>query len=60
MIGQVKLGKGIFSLPWRGEMETLDALLKLEVHASQLERDVILQPRYIDVEGDWAHGHVAR
>jgi hypothetical protein len=58
VIGQIKVGKGIFSLPWRGEMETLDALLKIEVHASQLERDMWLGPRYHDVEGMWAHGHV--
>lgn len=59
VIGEVKLGKGIFDLPWRGDMETLDALLKLEVHASQLERDMWLGARYRDVEGMWPHGPTA-
>ena len=48
-------GKGIFSLPWSGDMETLEGLLKLEVHATQLERDMMGHPRYAEVEGDWPH-----
>ena len=39
-------------------METLDALLKLEVHASQLQTDFFGFPRYRDVCGPWPHGHV--
>ena len=55
MIGDLKIGKGIFSLPWSGDMGTLEGLLKLEVHATQLERGMMGHPRYAEVEGDWPH-----
>jgi hypothetical protein len=55
VIGDLKIGKGIFSLLWSSDMETLEGLLKLEVHATQLEQDMMGHPHYAEVEGNWPH-----
>ena len=55
VIGHIKQGKGIFHVPWRSDIETLEMLLKLEVHATQVERDLYLGPRYQDTIGPFWH-----
>ena len=56
VIGEIKNNKGLFEKPWKGDFELLDALVNIEVHASQCHRDCVLGTRYFRHSiGEWPH-----
>ena len=55
VVADVVKDKGLFAHAWAGNMPFLAALMKIEVHATQLYRSMLGGVRYNDVSGPYGH-----
>ena len=56
VIGELKAGKMLYEHSWKANFELLNALITIDVHATQASRDLYKGERYLGrVIGDWPH-----
>ena len=54
-VADVVRDKGLFSHPWSANLAFLKALMVVEVHATQLQREMYAGQRYTQVSGWYPH-----